>query len=326
MRIKGSTVVITGASSGIGRAAALRFSKAGANLVLAARRPEPLEEVAEACRKHGGEVLVVPTDVTDAEAVDELAMKAVREFGGIDVWINNAAVSLFGAISSSPLEDFRRVLDVNIMGYVHGARAALRYMRALGRGVLINVSSVVAEVAQPYTPAYSISKAGINALSVSLRSELALEDHKDIHVVTVLPPTIDTPLFDQVANYTGRRVVPMPPVHSPDEVAAVLLKAAQKPRHTFPVGPAAKQLMRQHRSSPRAVEAMMAQQVEKKHLSPSEPAAATSGNLFEPAPADQHAVHGGWGGRRRQAGRRLMIAGLLGGVAAVGAVAARGRR
>ncbi|GAA1138781.1 SDR family oxidoreductase [Nesterenkonia lutea] len=325
MRIKGSTVVITGASSGVGRAAAVRYAKSGANLVLAARDAEALEDAAETCREQGVIVLTVPTDVTDARAVDQLAKEAVREFAGIDVWINNASVSLFASIADAPLEDFRRVLDVNIMGYVHGARAALRYMRPQGQGVLINVSSVVGHVPQPYTAAYSISKAGVNALSVSLRSELALDKFKDIHVVTVLPPTIDTPFFDQVANATGRKVLAMPPVHSPEEVAEVLLKAARKPRHDMPVGSAAKQMIRQHRVSPASVESLMAQQVDKKHLSSTQPAAATHGNLFQPSPSERHELHGGWDGRRRQAGRRLLATGALV-AAAAGGLAVLGRQ
>ncbi|WP_246126280.1 SDR family oxidoreductase [Nesterenkonia populi] len=327
MKVKGSAAVITGASSGIGRAAALRFAKAGADVVLAARREEALKEVADECREHGVRALVVPLDVTDAEAVQALGDHAAEAFGRIDIWVNNAAVSLFGSLSSTPAEDFRRVLDVNIMGYVNGARAALKHFRPQRRGVLINVSSVVGEVPQPFTASYSISKAGINALSASIRSELLLEKLEGVHVVTVLPPTVDTPLFGQVANYTGRRVVPMPPVYSPQRVADTILMGAKKPRHEMPVGQAARQMIAQHRASPATTEKLMAAQVDKKHLSRKEPSPATKGNLYESAPLETAEVQGGWGGRRRQAKRRALTGAVLAGgtVVAVPVAAAAGK-
>ncbi|GAA5223921.1 SDR family oxidoreductase [Membranihabitans marinus] len=276
-------------------------------MVLAARREEALREVASECRRHGVRALVVPVDVTEAESVERVADRAVETFGRLDVWINNAAVTVFGPLSQTPLEDFRRVLDVNIMGYVHGTRAALKHFRRQDHGVLINISSIVGEVAQPFTAAYSLSKAGINALSVSIRSELALEKRDDVHVVSVLPATVDTPFFSEAANYTGRKILAMPPVYSPQRVADTVLKAAKKPRHEIPVGPGAKQMVMQHRATPAAVENFMAAQVDKKHLSRQEPARANSGNLYRSAPRELATIQGGWGGRKRQAGRRVLI-------------------
>lgn len=322
LKVAESVVVITGASSGIGRATALRFAKAGADVVLTARRERALNDVAAECREHGVRALVVPAEITDAEAVDALADRAVETFGHVDVWVNNAAVSLFGRLSSTPLEDFRRVLDTNIMGYVHGSRAALKHFRRAKRGVLINVSSVVGEVAQPFTAAYSVSKAGINALSASIRSELLLEKLDGIHVVTVLPATVDTPLFHDVANYTGRRVVPMPPVYPPQRVANAILTAAKRPRHELPVGPVARQMLMQHRRSPAVTEKLMAKQVDTKHLSRTEPTRASSGNLYESAPYEIAAVQGGWGGRTRQAGRRVLTGAVVAGVAIAAATVA----
>jgi len=168
MRLKNCVVVITGASSGIGRATALHLAGKGARLVLAARGEKALRALAKECRKRGGTAIPITTDVTDPEAMEALASRAVEEFGQLDGWMNNAAVSVFGRLTEVPLEDFRRVLDVNINGYVHGARAALPHMQAHGSGVLINVASIVGEVAQPYTAAYSMSKAAVRALGVSL--------------------------------------------------------------------------------------------------------------------------------------------------------------
>ncbi|GAA1754751.1 SDR family oxidoreductase [Kocuria aegyptia] len=312
MRKPESVVVITGASSGIGRASALRFAGRDTSLVLAARRAEALETVAEECRRRGARAVAVPTDVTDPEAVQELARRAVEEFGRIDVWVNNAAVGFFSPFLDVPLEDFRRVLDVNVMGYVHGARAALPVMRRQGRGVLVNVSSVVAEIAQPYTSAYSMSKAAVRALGVSLRAELSLDGLDDVNVCTVLPASIDTPFFRHAANYTGRAVEPMVPVSDPRAVARAVVSVARRPRREVAVGAMSRSMVLEHRLAPGLMEAMMARQVDASHLSEEHTAADTAGNLHRPSPdPETAAVSGGWAGRRRTAQRRILAAGLL---------------
>ncbi|WP_017720518.1 SDR family NAD(P)-dependent oxidoreductase [Kamptonema formosum] len=146
--IKDSVIALTGASSGIGRAA-LELAKQGATLLLAARRAGVLEEVAAECERLGGRARAVPTDVTSEEAVQELAQRAVNTFGRLDVWINNAAVTLFARFEDAPSQVYRRVIETNLFGYIHGARAALPYFREQGSGILINVDSVVGAAGQP---------------------------------------------------------------------------------------------------------------------------------------------------------------------------------
>jgi short-subunit dehydrogenase len=319
MRVKDSVVVITGASSGIGRAAALRFAGKGARLVLAARGAKALETVARECRKRGAKAIAVPTDVTDPDAVEELAARAVREFGRLDVWVNNAAVGAFGRLSEVPPKEFQRVLDVNISGYVNGARAALTRLAAQNSGVLVNVASIVGEIPLPYSAAYSISKAANRALSVSLRSELARDGVSGVKVCTVLPATIDTPFYQHAANYSGRHASAMPPVYTPERVAKAVVKVVAHPRRETVVGGlTGRLLVLQHRVTPGAVEAATARQVDTSQLSRRRSTPVTAGNLHQASEAlRKGSVRGGWGGGWRTAGRRAMVAAALAGTVAV---------
>jgi NAD(P)-dependent dehydrogenase (short-subunit alcohol dehydrogenase family) len=311
MRVRESVAVITGASSGIGRATALVLASRGAGVVLVARREGPLHDVSRECEAAGGRAVVARADVTDAAAVEAAARRAVERFGRIDAWVNTAAVSVFAPFEEIPLDDFRRVLDVNVMGYVHGARAALPPMRERGKGVIVNVSSIVAEVPQPYTHAYVMSKAAVRMLGASLRQELRLRGARGIKVCTVMPATIDTPLFQHAANYTGRKAKAMPPVYPAERVARAIVGVIRFPRREVIVGPAGRNLFMQWKLTPGLTEWQMAIQVDNLHLSRSQPAPPTAGNLYEPAPGSG-SVDGGWHGRRRTALRRAASAGLVG--------------
>ncbi|WP_184816718.1 SDR family oxidoreductase [Actinophytocola algeriensis] len=316
MRARNRVVVVTGASSGIGRATALAFADRGCSLVLAARRETALAEVAEECTTRGGQALAVPTDVTDPEAVQRLAGRTLDRFDRIDVWVNAAAVTVFSPFEDVPLEDFRRVLDVNVMGYVHGARAALPVMRGQRRGVLVNVSSIVAAIPQPYTHVYGMSKAAVRALSTSLRQELRVAGVRGVAVCSVLPASIDTPLFQHAANYTGRRAIAMPPVYPVERVARGIVNLVRLPRREVVVGPMGRNLLMMAKLTPGLTEKLMAVQVNQTHLSRRQQAPHTAGNLHEPSADGSGSADGGWHGRRRTAVRRAATVALLAGAAA----------
>ena len=315
-KVRDAVIVITGASSGIGRATAQAFARRGGTVVLAARREQALREAAAECERMGGRTLVVPADVTDEAAVQELARRAVESFGRIDVWVNNAGVTALGRFDETPPDVYRRVIETDLFGCVHGARAVLPYFREQGSGVLINNASMVAATAQPHASAYVLSKHAVRALGMSLRQELALDGADDIHVCTIMPASIDTPLFQHAANYTGRAIKAMPPVYPAEKVAETIVKLAERPRRETFVGASGRVIGLQQVMAPGLTERLMARMVDKQHLYQDQPAPASSGNVFEPAP-EWTSVSGGWqnGGGGRV--RRVATVGLVAAVPAL---------
>jgi short-subunit dehydrogenase len=291
---KDRVIVITGASSGIGRATALALAKKGAHVVLAARREEPLGDLARECEALGVRVLVVPTDVSDSAAVRHLAAEAVSAFGHFDAWVNNAGVYLMGSLEETPDDAFRQLMETNFFGTVSGTRAALTQFRHQGYGTLVNVASTFGAVTAPYASAYIASKHAVRGFSASVRQEFL---NTGIDVCTVLPAAIDTPLWQHTANYTGWRSRPVEPVYTPERVADAILRVLRQPRHEVFVGPTARAFVALHGVT-------KAQHLEKKRQRP------TSGSLLRPMPEGTGAS-GGHHARGKQWVRRLLFAGGL---------------
>jgi short-subunit dehydrogenase len=312
MRINGPlTIVITGASSGIGLATALAFARRGDRLVLAARDEASLDGAAARCRAEGADVITVPTDVSREEMIEELARAALDAFGRIDVWVNNAAVTAFGFFERIPAEVFRQVIETDLIGTANGARAALPIFKKQGEGILINVASMVSYVPQPYATPYVASKTAIRAFGECLRMELSLERLQGVHVCTVMPESVDTPLFQNAANFAGREARPMPPILTPESVAAAILKLVEQPRREVFVGHAGRMATLMHRLAPALFERTMARQVDRNHFQ-NQPAVADPGNVLAPV-GEGAQVHGGW----RQPGPSWSKLALFGALAAL---------
>jgi NAD(P)-dependent dehydrogenase (short-subunit alcohol dehydrogenase family) len=302
-------VVITGASSGIGRATAQAFAREGARLVLAARGRDALDVVQRECARHGTESLVMPTDVTDARAVQALADAALSRFGEIDVWINNVGVGAVGRFDVVPIESHRRVIETNLLGHMHGAYAVLPYFRRRRRGTLINMISVGGWASAPYAAAYTASKFALRGLSESLRAELSSFD--DIHVCEVYPTFVDTPGLSHGANYTGKRIKPPPPLVDPRTVADTLVELSKAPRPSVSIGSVAWPARLAHTVAPDLVGRMSTWLADialrRAHSSP-----ISDGNLF--APSQGHGIDGGYRASRRGSvgGKVLAAVGVAG--------------
>lgn len=288
--IAGKVVVITGASSGIGRAAALAFASRGANLVLGARRELLLSELASACQRLGGRALAAPLDVPDKGSAQQLADRASETFGRLDVWINNAGVGLFGRFREAPLELHKRVLETNLQGCMNGAWAALPGLIE-SHGVLINNASALAESGAPFASSYAAAAAGIRAFSSSLRQELRSQG---VSVCTILPGAVDTPFFQHAANFTGHALRGPARAHPADEVAQAMVMCAEQPRAELFVGRREALANWLHAIAPSLEERLGAERIERGEFQ-SVAAAEERGNLDEPLQLGR-SVSGGWRG------------------------------
>jgi short-subunit dehydrogenase len=220
-------MVITGASSGIGLVTAKNAARRGVRVVLAARNEHDLQQAVADIRHEGGRAVHVSADVADRQQVERIADAALAEFGRIDTWVNNAAVSMYGRVVEVSIDDMRRQMDVNYWGQVYGSLAAVRHLRTRG-GALINVGSALCDRAIPLQANYCAAKHALKAFTDALRMELE-EEGVPISVTLVKPASIDTPFFEKARTYLGVEPQPVPPVYAPEVVSEVILSAAARP-------------------------------------------------------------------------------------------------
>jgi NAD(P)-dependent dehydrogenase (short-subunit alcohol dehydrogenase family) len=255
--INQQVVAIVGASSGIGREAALRFAQRGAKVMVAARSEPGLKSLVEEIQSFGGEAAYVIADVSDFEQVKAIADKTVALYGRLDTWVHAAATGVLAPFENITPEEFQRVIDVTLMGQVHGAMAALPYLKQEGRGALIHISSVEGVRALPLQSPYSAAKHGVEGFLEALRVELQHEK-LPISVTSIKPSVINTPYYNKVRTKLGVKPTGIPPYYQPSIVVDAILYTAEHPTRDFIAGDVGRVLDVLQRLSPELVDSILA--------------------------------------------------------------------
>ena len=298
-------VVVTGASAGVGRAIVRAFARERAHIALLARGRDGLEGARREVETLGGKALVIPVDVADAEAIEQAAETVEHEFGPIDIWINNAMVSVFSPVKLMRPEDYQRVTEVTYLGVVYGTLAALKRMLPRDRGIVVQVGSALAYRGIPLQSAYCAAKHAIQGFHDSLRSEL-IHDKSNVRVTMVQLPAMNTPQFSWVKSRLPRQPQPVPPIYQPEIGAEAVVFAAHNDRREMYVGYPTVEAIVANKIAPGFADWYLAkngydaQQTDE----PVEP--DRHDNLWEPVPGD-HGAHGSFGERAVAASPQLWL-------------------
>jgi NAD(P)-dependent dehydrogenase (short-subunit alcohol dehydrogenase family) len=289
--VAGKTVLVTGASSGIGRATAVLLAREGADVVLVSRSREVLDEVRRECEAAGGRAAVTVADVTDEAAVDDAFAFAERTFGSVDAVVHSAAVLAYGRFEDVPAEVFDASVRTTLGGTATVARCAVRTFRETGTGNLVVVGSLLGKIATPYMSSYVTAKWGVHGLVRTL--QLEARSTPGISVGLVWPGGVDTPVYLQAGTYLGRHGRPPPPVDPPGKVARAVLRALVRPRREISVGPANRVVVLGFHLVPGVFDRLVGPLMRAGGVGRA-PAPPSPGNVFEPQPRGE-AVHGRWG-------------------------------
>jgi NADP-dependent 3-hydroxy acid dehydrogenase YdfG len=321
------TVVVTGASAGVGRATAIAFAPKGFNVGLIARGREGLEGAERDVKAAGGRALVLPLDVADAEAVSAAAERVIAEWGKIDVWVNDAMATIFSPVHEIKPEEFRRVTEVTYLGQVYGTMAALKHMRARNRGTIVQVGSALSYRAIPLQSAYCGAKFAIRGFTDALRSELEHERSR-VRLSMVQLPAVNTPQFDWARSRMHKRLQPLPPIYQPEAIAREIVRAAHSAPRELWIGRSALKAIIGTLLLPRLGDHILAREGYGGQLTAEPATADRPDNLFEPVSGDPGA-HGrfdtrayheviGFNPTWLRVAAALLLVGVVAGAAAIG--------
>src|SRR5437763_3027539 len=298
-----TTVALSGAWAGGGRATAGRFATSGAQVALLARGRDGLEAARKEVEEFGGKALVVLVDVANADEVEAAAAQIEAELGEIDIWINNAMLSVFSPIKEMTPEEFRRVTEVTFLGCVYGTLAALKRMLPRDRGVIVQVGSALAYRSIPLQAAYCAAKHAMRGVTDSLRFEL-IHDKSNVHVTMVQLPALNTPQFGWVKSRLPRKAQPVPPIFQPEVAAEAIYFAAHHPRREFYVGAPSVAVIVGNKFAPGLLDRYLADigYDSQQYNGPEDPNRAH--NLWQPVAGD-HGAHGAFDARAKESSPQL---------------------
>lgn len=285
-----TTIVVSGASAGVGRAVARSFAEPGTKIALIARNEARLEQAAAEVRDAGGAALVLPLDVADADAVDNAAERTEAVFGPIDIWVNVAMVTVLSPVEKMTAAEYRRVTEVTYLGTVHGTMAALKRMKPRDRGHVVQVGSALAYRSVPLQSAYCAAKSAVVGFTDSLRSELLHED-SGVDVTVVHLPAVNTPQFNWARNKLGKRARPVPPVFQPEVIAEGIRHAAFHPRREYWLGGSTWKAIASEKLAPGIGDRMLARQGYDAQMTDEAEDSDRPDNLFDSVDGDW-AAHG----------------------------------
>jgi short-subunit dehydrogenase len=299
------TVVITGASGGVGRAAAHAFACEGARIGLIARGTQGLQDAAAEVEKLGGKALALPLDIADPDAVEAAAERVETHFGPIDIWVNCAMATIFAPFHRISAQEFRRATEVTYLGFVYGTMAALKRMRERNRGTIVQVGSALSYRAIPLQSAYCGAKFAIRGFTDSLRTEL-MHDGVDVHLVMVQMPALNTPQFDWARNKMSRRPQPVAPIFQPEVAAEAIVYAAASRRREVWVGRSSVAVILLNKLFPGLLDSYLAKSGYRGQLTqePAEP--GQPDNLFDPVP-EMARTHGRFDDRASEVSPQLWL-------------------
>lgn len=305
-RKKTEVVVITGASAGVGRATVRRFAREGARIGLLARGEDGLNAARREVEAAGGEALVLPADVSDPQQVEAAAEAVEAAFGPIDIWVNNAMVSVFSRFQEIEPEEYRRVTEVTYLGVVNGTRSALTRMLTRDRGVIVQVGSTLAYRGIPLQSAYCGAKHALQGFTESVRAEL-MHDGSRVHITMVHLPAMNTPQFGWVKTRLPRKPQPVPPIYEPEVAAEAIYWAAHHRRRELFVGLNTEVLVTGNKIAPWLGDRYLAKTGFESQMYDGPPEPDRQDNLWEPVPGDQGA-RGVFSHRARESSRQLWLA------------------